>query len=367
MKKILAIIACLVLGLFLLGGCTAPAEEGEIKQVGGESAEAVKVGVMVPLTGDAASYGESVKAAAEFALAESGANLELVYEDSKCDGKEAVTAVNKLISVDGVQAIVGELCSGATLAAAPIAEQHGVVMVSPASTSPEVTNVGDYLFRTVPSDALQGNFGANLVYEMEHRALAVLYVNDDYGVGFNAVLRESFPALGGEVVASEAIEKGSLDVRTSLTKIKDSGADSLYIITNSPDSAVAALKQIKELGLEVVVFGSEGLKADYVTENAGEAAEGLIVTSVSTGNDDFVSRYKEAGNELGPFAAQGYDALKAIALAVESGASTGATIKDELDGMSFEGVSGTITFDGNGDITGNYEVYEVISGEFVAQ
>ena len=350
--------------MFVLA-CAPEAQEGTIQTTGGD--EPVKVGVMMPLTGDAASYGESVKNAVEFAKKELGANVALIYEDSKCDGKEAATVINKLISVDNVQVIVGELCSGATLAAAPVAEQNQVVMVSPASTSPAVSEAGDYIFRVIPSDALQGDFGAKLAYNMDLRKMAVLYGNDDYGAGFNDVLKEVFPSLGGEIVASEAVEKGAIDMRTQLTKIKDSGADALYIITNSPDSAAAALKQIKELGLDVVVFGSEGLKADYILENSGDAAEGLIVTSVSTGAADWAARYTTEVGEMGPFAAQGYDAMQAIALAIEAGATTGPEIKAQLDDLNFEGASGSISFDVNGDVFGNYEVYTVVNGTFVAE
>lgn len=357
MKRIF--VGMLILAIVLLAGCQQT-QEGTI-----QATKAIKVGVMLPLTGDAASYGVSVKNAVEFAKKEMNSNIQLVYEDTKCEGKEAVTAMNKLISVDNVAAIIGELCSGATLAAAPLAEQNKVILISPASTSQELTNAGMYIYRTVPSDALQGDFGAKLVYEKGVRKLAVLYSNDDYGVGFNNVLKEKFPALGGEVVISEAVERGVVDLRTPLTKIKEKNPDAIYIISNSPDSAVAALKQITELGITAAVIGSEGLKADYIIENAKEAAEGMIVTSVSSGTTDFVARYKAAGNELGPFAAQGYDAFKAIALAVQQGATSGEQIKAQLDKITFEGASGVIDFDENGDVFGNYEVYKVKDGAFV--
>ena len=145
---------------------------------------------------------------------------------------------------------MAQLCSGATIPAAAVANEQKVVMVSPASTSPKLSEEGgDYFFRVIPSDSLQGDFGAKLVYEKGARKLAVLYSNEDYGVGFNSVLMESFPALGGDVVASEAFEPKSTDLRTQLTKIKAAEPDAIYIISNSPDSAAAALKQIDELGL----------------------------------------------------------------------------------------------------------------------
>ncbi len=326
---------------------------------------AIRIGVMIPLTGDAASYGLSVKDGIELAKKDLGSNLELIYEDSKCDGKEAVTAINKLISINKVQAIIGELCSGATLPAAPIANEQKVVMISPASTSPKITEAGDFIFRTVPSDALQGDFGAALVAKKGFKKLAILYSNEEYGVGFNEVLVKSFVLKGGLVVASEAFERTSVDLRTQLTKIKNAKPDSIYIISNSPDSAVAALKQIKELKINATIFGSEGLKSDDIIKGAGNSAEGLILTSVSSGTTGFIQRHNEVyTKDPGPFAAQGYDAFQALHLAIQAGAKTGEEIKNKIYATEFDGASGKIKFDENGEITGNYDIYIVKDGKF---
>lgn len=323
-----------------------------------------KVGVMLPLSGDAASYGESIKRGIELAKSNMQADIELVYVDSKCEGKEAVSSLTKLLTVDNVVAVIGEVCSGATLAAAPVAESNGVVMVSPSSTSPDITDNG-FVYRTVPSDALQGSFGAGLVKEHGHDKLAILYSNEEYGVGFSKVLEESFE---GEVVASEAFDRGSVDLRTQITKIKSAKPDAVYVISNSPDSAAAALKQLKELKVGAAVYGSEGLKSDAILESAAEAAEGLIVTSVSSGSSEFIAKHEEAHEEgPGPFAAQGYDAYQALALVVHEGATTAEEIKSGLGAVSFTGASGKIVFDENGDIEGNYDVFVVEEGAFVAQ
>ncbi len=327
-----------------------------------EGTETIKIGFMGPLTGDAASYGLSIKKGVDMALEDSGLdNVKIIYEDSKCDGKEAVSAINKLISVDKVVAIVGEVCSGATLAAAPIAESNKVVLISSSSTSPKITDVGDYIFRTVPSDALQGDFGANLVYEQGYRKLAILYSNEEYGLGFNNVLEDKFK---GEVVASEAFERGATDLRTQLTKIKNVNPDAIYIISNSPDSAVAALRQIKELGINAKLFGSEGLKGPEVGSTS--SAEGLIITSVSSGTSQFARRHEARyGEEPGPFAAQAYDAFTALARAIKDGSTTGTEIKDALYKIRLDGASGRIEFDSDGDVSGNYDVYVVRNGKFV--
>lgn len=358
LKKVLGgSIAVLLMGAGCLSG-------------GAGGGSSVVIGVMAPLTGDAAVYGESTQRGVELALADSGLEntVTLAVQDSRCDAKDATNAVNSLINIDGTQAIVGELCSGATLAAAPVAEENEVVLVSPASTAPTVTEAGEYIFRVIPSDALQGAFGAELVAGDGYTRLAVLYVNDDYGTGFQQVLAEQFPSQGGTVVAAESFGAGDTDLRTQLTKIRAANPDALYIISNSPDAAIAGLKQVKELGLSVALYASEGLKSQDVVDGAAGAAEGMVVSSVSPGNEAFATAYTQAyGEAPGPFAAQAYDAMTAILDAVEAGATTGPQIQAFLDGYAFTGVTGELAFDENGDVAGVYEVSVVENGAFVTR
>ncbi len=360
-KGFLSILTLLVVSMFVISACV---------QQGGKT---YKIGVMTPLTGDAASYGLSVQKGIDMAVLEVNQRGELkgtvsvVYEDTKCDPKEAVTAINKLISVDNVDAIIGELCSGASLAAVPIANDNGVVMVSPASTSPDLTEKGgDYFFRTVPSDALQGKFGAELVNKLGYKKLAILYSNEDYGIGFKNVLKENFEELGGAVVATESFERNAADVKTQLTKVKAKNPDAIYVISNAPTIAGVALKQIKELGIDAQVFGSEGLKDESVVKSASGGAEGMILTTVSGGNEVFVELHKRVydGAEPGPFAAQGYDSLKALATAIKESDGSRTGIKDALYDAEFDGASGHIKFDADGEVAGNYEVFTVKGGKF---
>ncbi len=327
----------------------------------------INVGIMLPLSGDAAPYGIGARKGAELAYEELGLKergVNLVFEDSQCDGKSAVNAINKLINVEKVVAIVGELCSSATLAVAPIAEKNQVVLISPASTSPKITDSGDYIFRTVPTDARQGVFAANLLKKEKVKRLAILFPNEDYGKGFSGILSDTFEKIGGEVVASESFERGSTDLRTQLTKIKSRRPDALFLISNSPDAAIAALRQIRELRLRVRLFGSEGLKSKEIASANG--ANGLIITSVSPGTKKFNDAHKKFfGEEAGPFSAQAYDAIASINQAIEKRARTGEAIKNALYDMSFKGASGAIKFDKNGDVGGSYDIYVVKRGKFV--
>lgn len=352
------VVLLAVLGILLTAGCTDTPSEG--------ADEKITIGIMGPYTGGAAVYGNAAKDGAMLAFDEADLpDVEIVFEDTKSETKEAATAMNKMVSVDNVQAVVGDLISAATLAAAPIAEQNQVVVISPASTSVDVSDAGDYIFRTIPGDDGQGIFAAQTLTDKGYTKIALLYTNDQYGNGLASIISEKFTEAGGEIVADETYEAGSSDMRTQLTKIKNAGPEAVYIVSNTPDSSVALLRQVTEIGIDADIFGSEGLKVASILE-LGDSVEGITITSVSPESEEFKQKYMDAyGEEAPAFAAQAYDAATAIIMAIEGGASTGEEIKDSLYEMEFDGASGHIKFDGKGDVEGGYVLIEVMDGDFV--
>lgn len=371
MKKLTLLISIFAFGL-LLASCGGDKKSADTKETAKtadkKEAKVVKIGFMGPLSGAAASYGQGIKKGIEIAQKDLdkdlGMKVEIIYEDSKCANQEASSAINKLVKSDKVVAVIGEVCSGATLAAAPVAEQNKVVMISPSSTSPDISKSGDFIFRTVPSDALQGAFAADMIKKEGLSKLAILYVQDQYGEGFKKVLSAKFKELGGEVVAEAPAPPKSVDVKSQVANIQSKNPDAVFIISNSPDMAIQALKQMKELGLKAKIFGSEGLKYPKIVESP--ASEGLTVTAVTSGSASFLKKHQEIHkSEPGPFAAQGYDAYKAIISAVKEGAKSGPEIKDKLYKLQFDGASGSIKFDQNGDISGNYDIYQSQQGKWV--
>ena len=177
-RTILRLIVVLVTALLIIGcGQTQPSQETTIPEAPTANYETIKIGFMAPLSGDAAAYGESIRRGVDLAIKDMGpANVQIIAEDTKCSGPESVSAIQKLINVEKVQVVIGEVCSGATLPAAPIAAQYKVLMVSASATSPMITQE-PYVFRTVPSDALQGDFGADLVLAKGYKKLAILHSN----------------------------------------------------------------------------------------------------------------------------------------------------------------------------------------------
>src|SRR3989338_7012272 len=201
----------------------------------GASSETIKIGFVGPLTGELANMGENTKAAVEIAVEEVnaaggvlGKNVTVVYEDDLCTGAGGANAVSKLINTDKVVAVLGGLCSGATLGEAPISEAAKVPQISYCSTNPSISDAGDYIFRNVPSDLFQANFAAEHLIQKDMKNVAVLSVKNDWGEGLSKAFVAAFEKQGGTVVANEQFDPESKDLKAQLTTIKSKKPDAVY-------------------------------------------------------------------------------------------------------------------------------------------
>jgi branched-chain amino acid transport system substrate-binding protein len=324
-----------------------------------------KVGVMLPLSGPAATYGFNIRRGIELAKKELNANMiELIYRDTACDPEKTPDAVEELDHA-GVTVIIGEVCSAATLAAVPVAEANGIVMISPSSTSPELSDVGGrYFFRTVPSDAGQGVYAAGLLKQLGHTKIGILYSNEAYGQGLQTVLAEEFDRMGGESIG-ESFEVEIDAIEEAIESILAQQPEALYLVTNSPKEAGKLLTSLSRRQFTGLVVGSEAFKDDSILQDVGMAAENMLVTGVRAGNSGFIERYRvEYGLSPGAFVAQGYDAIGVIVAALRTKPDQEA-LPETIAGVDIEGVSGTITFNETGDIESVYDVYEVVHGVFI--
>ncbi len=345
-------LALLSLSTLALAGC----------QSGGGD-DPIKLGYLGPLTGDAAPYGvdtlNGVKLAVEEINANGGINgqmIELVAEDGRCTGADAASAAQKLVNVDKVVAIVGGQCSGETLAAAPIAEAAGVVMVSPISSSPDVTMAGDFVFRDYPSDALKTKATAAFLKGEGFTKLAIISENTDFAQAFRESLKKDF---GEEnIVFDETVEPGTKDYRTLATRLKDVEFD-IFFPNGQTDAAIAAMmQQLREQGLEQQAIGHDVADSITLGELAPEAVEGMYIVNVPTAGEggDFESQFNQkfgGAQATIAFAAHAYDAANVIMEAIGAVGADGAKIRDYLYNLDgYDGVVGTFSFDENGDVVG---------------
>lgn len=339
--------------------------------------EPIKIGAILPLTGDAAGIGQNTRAAIELATEQinnkggiDGRNLEIIFENGMCNPKEAANAANKLVNIEAVPVIIGAACSSETLAAAPITEGGKTVLFSPCSSSPDITTAGDYVFRDYPSDDFQGEKGAEIAYNtLKAKKAAILYCLSDYCVGVEKVFKEKFKELGGTIVAEESYEQTSRDLRTQLTKIKNANPDLLYFIGYT-EASIVGLKQIKELGIESKILGVDAWDDPKIPEEAREASEGIMYTIPFTPlTEEFKAamKSKTGTEEITVCAPQAYDAVNIVAEIMKKVGTESEKIKNELYKVKdYKGVSGTISFDENGDLaTANYILKIVKEGKAV--
>ena len=344
-----------LLAMVLLMSCT--------KAPGVAVVQPILLGEVGALTGAEASFGLSTRDGIALALEEANADggvggrpVQVRVYDSQSRPEEAAAAAKRLVSEDHVAAILGEAASSSSLAMAPIAQAAQVVMISPSSTNPKVTQVGDFIFRACFLDDAQGEAMAR--YARQTLQLGQVAVFTDlksaYSVGLTEVFAARFTALGGEVSSRQAYSKGDTDFRAQLTRLKGLKPQGIYIPGYYQDVAAIA-EQARELGLKATFLGSDGWSAQRLLELAPGALEGAVMTDSYAADDPspaskafierFTARYGHAPNGN---AALGYDAARLLVEALRQAPSGGPALRDALKSVrDFPGAAGTLSFDAN--------------------
>ena len=324
--------------------------------------DTIKVGVYGDLTGQTSSFGQSTKNGIELAVEEinaaggvGGKKIQLVIEDDQGRPEQAKTVVQKLISQDKVQAVLGEVASTNSLAAAPVAQEAKIPMISPSSTNPKVTEVGDYISRVCFIDPFQGSVMAKFASNtLKAKTAAILGdVNSDYSKGLTQFFEEEFTKLGGKVLAKEAYTQTDPDFKGQLTKIRNLKPDVIYIPGYYGQVGIIA-KQARELDMNMPLLGGDGWDSPEIWKLGGAALKNTYISNHYSAENpapeiqNFVKAYKAKFNvEPDSLAALAYDAAKVLADAIKrAGGTYAAKLKDAINSTKdFAGVTGKITLD----------------------
>lgn len=362
MKRVSKVLTALVLGTVLAGLATGCG--------GGEKkADTIKVGANLEMTGGSASYGISSKNAIELAFKEinekggiNGKQLELVVADNKSEAAEATNAMQKLVSQDNVVAVIGPNLSSSVIAASAINNSAKVLDIAPMATNPYVTvdqasgKTKDFNYRTCFIDPFQGTVMAKFATaELGVGNAAVLIDNSsDYAKGLAQFFKENFVKEGGAVTAEESYLQKDTDFKATLTKIKATNPDFLYVPGYYQEVGLI-VKQARELGMNMPIAGGDGWDSAKMPEIAGAAALNNTYFSSLYSPDDssdinknFVAAYEKAyGQKPDVFAALSYDSALLVAEAIKNAGSTEpAKISEAMAKINgFSGVSGSVTFD----------------------
>lgn len=328
----------------------------------------IKIGFISPLTGGAAIYGEPALKSAQLAVdqinsqEDSPFKIKLIVEDGKCDGQAAASAAQKLISTDKVKIILGGHCSTETLAIAPIAEQAKVVVLASITSSPLVTEAGDFVFRNYPSSSVYTAPSADIAIKKGYQTVSLLYENKEFPKGQAESFREKFEVLGGKIASEDAFAAGSQDMRSQLLKIQQQNPDAIFFASQASDGGVAFMTQLTELGMldkYPVIGGAQVITGDVNTKTNGSLNGRAYNTDAyldTNAAKSFVDAYQA---KYGPLPAlnqfwqtSSYDAVILMQEMIESCGNTdnAECIKDKLYQVkNWQGASGSLTIDENGD------------------
>ncbi len=351
-----------------IGGCTKKSSD---------SANEILVGEYGSLTGSEATFGQSTSEGVNLAFTEQnkaggvkGKKLKLITLDNQGKPEEARAAVQRLITQDRVVAVIGEVASSRSLAAAPVAQQYKVPMISPSSTNPKVTEVGDYIFRVCFIDPFQGLVMAKFARnEIKKERVAILRdVKSDYSTGLADVFVTEFKKMGGEIVADESYQAGETDFKAQLTQIKGKKPDAIFVPGYYTEVGLIA-RQTRQLGMNIPLLGGDGWDSEKLSELGQDAIKGSYFSNHYTTESteptvvDFIKKYREnyGGKTPDGLAALGYDAAKILIAAMERTTEiTPLAIRDELaKTKDFVGVTGVISIDEKRNATKSAVVVQV--------
>jgi branched-chain amino acid transport system substrate-binding protein len=319
----------------------------------------VKVGYLLPLTGEYSKYGAMFRNAANivvesFNAADNGFDLEIVYEDTKSDPKDSANVAAKFVDNKSIVAVLGDFSSSASMAAGEVLAKGGVPQLSQTASHPDYTKVSKWQFRNITTQAQEGPFNARWILG-KYRKAAVIAIQNDWGLSAAENFVKSYEAGGGKVVEQEFFNPGLRDFKSVLTKIKRANPDVIYLCMFDEQGS-ALLQQAKQLGIGSAMYSTSALYSPKLLELAGPAADGLFLATTFVGNSPepnvktFVDAYKKRYSEdPSQFAAQAYDAVGIMLQAIKRAGGAKATRESVRDALAqtkdFPGVTGVTTFD----------------------
>ncbi|MBL9169305.1 MAG: ABC transporter substrate-binding protein [Verrucomicrobiales bacterium] len=380
MKRFLMLPAVLLGVLCFVTGCKPTASTSS-----GAADSVIKIGEFASLSGSEASFGRSSHNGTLIAIDELnatggllGRKIELLTEDNQSKDGESATAVKKLISRDKVIAILGEVASGRSLEAAPICQQFKIPQVSPSSTNPKVTQMGDYIFRVCFEDRFQGGtvLAKFALESLQAKRVAILTdVSAPYSAGLTTYFKEQFVAKGGTVVVEQKFTKDDKDFKAQLTAIKSQNPDAIFLPVYYGPATLIAL-QARELGIKVPLFGGDGWEAPELVQGPGaaEALDGCFFSTHFAPDQDspqakeFVKKYEARFNaKPDAMAALGYDSAMVLADAVKRAGSTeGSKLRDALASTrDFQGVTGKMSLDADRNARKPAVIIQLKGGKFL--
>jgi branched-chain amino acid transport system substrate-binding protein len=388
-SSIKKVLVASILFAGVLAGCSGGKNSSGGNSGGGGDAkgDTIKIGANLELSGDVASYGQSISEGMELAIEEindsggvDGKKIKVVKVDNKSDNAEAASAATRLTSQENVLAIIGAATSGNTIAQAQIANDTKTILLSPSGTAPNVTenkdgSINEYVFRTSYIDPFQGTVAANFAAKELGVKTAAIYSDSasDYAKGLASAFKETFEAAGGKIVAEESYVAGDTDFRSTLTRIKSANPEFVFI-PGYYEEVGLIVKQARESGVTVPLMGADGWDSPTLVKLAGkDALNNTFITNHYSAQDpdtkiqEFVTKFKEKYKDKSPdaFNALGYDSVYLLVDAIKrAGSLDREAIKNALaETKDISLVTGVVTIDKKHNPIKSATILEYVDGE----
>lgn len=329
----------------------------------------IDVGVIVPLTGPVATYGQDLKKGIDLAF-KNNDKFEIIYEDDKANATAGVSAMKKLRDVNGVNLFIGCATTTVSLAIAEEAQKNNDLLLVPIATGDGIKDIGDNIFMLSPRNEKQATTAFTYIKKnFDINKVGVIFQQNSYGTGLSTVFVNELNKENSKPLFVESYQDAQTQIRNILSKIKDTNPDVIFIPSEYQPAAII-LKQAKELGINTVFIGTDGAYSNKLFEIAGDATENFYLTMFPLNQHNqlytkFHEEYlKQYNAEPNVFTCYGYITATTLLDAVENTGSSVNEIKNYLLNNEFSSISGSFRFDDKGEIMRDYGIYHIKDGKF---
>lgn len=378
MRKLIAVLLTTVVSLNLIA-CGEGTKDSNVGSGKGDS-DSIKIAVAGPMTGDNSEYGIGFYNAARLKAKEwnikggiLGKQIEIVQYDDKNTPEEAATIAQKIVSEKDIVGVIGHFASGVCMTAAPIYQEHKIIEISPSSSHPDYSGIGDFIFRNNTIIAKEGAASIDIaVNDLGKKKIGIISIMTDWGTNTSKIIKEMLEKTDAKVVAHEEVMEGSDDYTPAITKLNEAGAEAV-ICCGMYNLVAPVAKQYKSINPDIKIVGFSNSYSDQLIALGGNSVEGVCFPVIFFSESDeediksYVESYKkEYGSAPSALTSQAYDSVGLLLTAIKEAGTTDSTkVKEKLYEINYKGVTGDTKFDSNGDVDKQFVKVTIKGGKFV--